>query len=597
MSIRLFTLLCLCLLLLAGCSDGPDGRDIKTYHHAIRGTPTSLDPAQSATGYSNQIVVNVYDTLYAYKYLARPYELKPNLAAAMPEVSKDGLTYTIRIKQGVEFIDDPSFPDGKGREVTAADFVYSLKRHFDPKTRSQGSWFWAGRIKGMDAWKQAGSHYDQEVEGLKALDRYTIQVILKRPFPQFIHTLTQGYSAIVPHEAVDYYGREFSVHPVGSGPYYLQRFDSTRVILLRNPKYRKEPIDLAYEGYDEAVHGRYGIKEIEGKIPPLMDRLEINFIHESLSRWNSFSKGNEIQYAEIPKELLDEVLAQKSPELVLKPKYAKRYYMTGGIENAFVFSDFNMRDPEIGYNPDPKREQMNHALRCAIRYAFNWKERNETFYSGIGFVFPGIIPPTVPEFDPNLSRASLEYNPEKGRKLLQEAGWTAETLPTLSYGAPADVQYRQFYEQYRGWLMKIGYPRDKVVFDSYASFGDFNKAVKQARIKIIGMAWGLDYPDAENTLQLFYGPNGAPGSNSANFDDPEYNRLYELTSVMQPSPERTRLYRKMNQIVIDSCATISGLSRTRVFMWHKNVISYPNEDIVGGYYLKYVDVLDKKQEQ
>lgn len=596
MPIRFIGLLILFPILLTGaCTDGPDTAGMKIYRHSMNGSPTSLDPAQSATIYANHVVVNVYDTLYSYKYLARPYQIKPRLAVALPEVSEDGLSYTIRIQQGVEFIDDAAFPDGKGREVTANDFVYSLKRHFDPKTRSQGSWFWAGRIKGMAEWKKAGSDYDKEVAGLKALDRYTIQIILNKPYPQLVHTLAQGYAAIVPREAVEHYGREFSVRPVGSGPFRLRRFDSVGVVLMRNPKYRQEPIDLAFEGYDEALHGKFGIKSIEGKIPPLVDRLEIHFIRESLSRWNSFTKGNEIQYSSIPKELLADVLAQKKPEIVLKPEYAERFFMASGYENGFVHTDFNMRDPEIGYNDDKQREEMNHALRCAIRYAFDWDDRNKRFYNNMGFVFPGIIPPVTPEFDPDGPRDALEHNPEKGRQLLKDAGWTTDKLPTLTYGDVASVDSRQMFEQFRGWLIRIGYPKEKVVFDSYASFGDFNRAVKQAKIKIVGMGWGLDYPDAENTLQLFYGPNGSPGSNNANFDDPEYNRLYEKTAVMQPSPERTRIFRMMNQIVLDACVTISGLSRQQIFLWHKNVVSFPDRSIVGGFHLKFVDVLESKE--
>jgi len=592
MSLRntgLLFLICLPLL-LAGCSDGPDTHGMKIYRHSLGGAPTSLDPVQSATVYANHVVVNVYDTLYAYKYLKRPYELKPNLAESMPEISEDGLTYTIRIRPGVHFIDDPAFPGGKGREVTAEDFVYSMKRHFDPRSRSQGSWLWAGKIEGMEAWKKTGADYSHEVEGLLALDRYTIRITLTRPFPQLVHTLAQGFSAIVPHEAVDYYGREFSVHPVGSGPFRLQTFDSVRAVLVRNPGFRREPISLEYEGYDEAIHGKYGIAEIEGRIPPLVDRLEIHFIKESLSRWNSFTKGDEIQYATIPKELLDEVLAKKQPEVVLKPAYARRYFMSSGLENGFVHTDFNMKDPRIGYNEDKEREKRNHALRCAIRYAWDWAERNRTFYNDMGFVFPGIIPPVVPEYDPHASREALEHDPDKGRKLLEENGWTADNLPTLTLGGVASVDSRQMFEQFRGWLQRIGYPKEKITFDSYASFGDYNRAVKQAKIMIVGMGWGLDYPDAENTLQLFYGPNGSPGSNASNFNDPEYNRLYEASSVMQPSPERTRIFRRMNQIVLDACVTISGLSRRNIFLWHKDVISFPDQSIVGGFHLKYVDL-------
>ena len=582
-------------LLLAGCGgdDAPEknqGAPAKVYRHSLNGAPTSLDPVQAATVYANHVVTNVYDTLYAYKYLARPYELKTNLAAGLPEISEDGLSYTIGIKPGVRFIDDPAFPEGKGREVTAEDFVYSIKRHFDPQNRSQGAWLWQGKILGLDAWKEQGSDYAAAVPGLTAVDRYTVRIRLTEPYPQLVHTLAQGFSAVVPGEAVEHYGRELSVHPVGSGPFAVKSFDTAKIVMMRNEGYRKEPIDLAAEGFDEALHGPFGLARIEGRIPPLVDQLEIHFVNEASSRWNSFTKGNEIQFSGIPIEQVDQVLAQKKPEVVLKPEYAERYFMNHETESGFVHTDFNMRDPEIGYNEDPVRNARNTALRCAIRSAFNWEERNERFYSGLGVIFPGIIPPVTPEYDPEMSRESLRHDPDAGRTALAEAGWTDETLPELDYGGVASVVQRQFFEQFRGWLTAIGYPKEKVTYNSFATFGDFNKAVKQAQIKIIGMGWGLDYPDAQNTLQLFYGPNGSPGSNNSNYDNPEYNRLYEMTSTMQPSDERTALYRQMNQMVIDDCVTISGISRENIMLWHKDVISYPDQQIVGGFHLKYVEV-------
>ena len=589
-------LLLLLPLALAGCGNGPDSSKLtgqKIYRHSMDGSPSSLDPVQSATVYANHVVVNIYDTLYSYKYLARPYEIKPNLATGMPEVSDDGLTYTFRIKQGVHFTDNPAFPGGIGRELTARDFVFSIKRHFDPKSRSQGAWLWQGRIVGLDDWKKAGADYTAAIEGLQALDDYTIQVKLVKPYPQLIHTFAQGYSAIVPHEAVAYYGREFSVRPVGSGPFRLELLDSVKAVLVPNPKYREEPIDLAAEGYEEAIHGQYGLQAINGKVPPLMDRVEIHFIEATLSRWNSFTKKDEIHFSGIPKELIDEVLAEKQPNIVLKPQYAEKYYTSNLIESGFVHTDFNMRDPEIGYNDDPKRNEMNKALRCAIRYGFDWEERNRTIYNDMGVIFPGIIVPVTPEYDPEQSFESLQHDPEKAKTLLSEAGWNADNLPVLDYGGVASVSTRQIYEQFRGWMDQIGYPKEKIVFNSFATFGDFNKAVKQAKVKIVGMGWGLDYPDAENTLQLFYGPNGSPGSNNANFDNPEYNRLFEQTAIMQPSDQRTELYRKMNQIVLDECVTLSGLSRRRIMLWHKDFVTYPDRQIVGGFHLKYVDKLDQ----
>ncbi|WP_168427329.1 ABC transporter substrate-binding protein [Candidatus Colwellia aromaticivorans] len=567
----------------------------KIYRHSLAGAPSSLDPVNAATVYANNIVVNIYDTLYRYKYLARPYEIVPNLAVAMPEVSDDGLIYTIKIKKGVFYADDPAFPSGKGREVIAEDLIYSIKRHFDVTNRSQGSWLWDGKIVGIKEWKDVGSHYSQTIEGLKALDSHTIQITLLAPYPQLIHTFAQGFSAIVPHEAIDHYGREFSVHPVGSGPFKMLRYESSNyALMIRNIKYRQEPIDLEFEGYDPKLHKQYGIDKISGKSPPLVDALKIDFIKETASRWASFNKANEINFTGVPVEQVDQILSQKRPKIILTPEMDEKYHMSHNIEAGFVHTDFNMRDPLIGYNDDPVRDKRNKLLRCAIRSAFNWQERNDVFYSGIGIIYPGIIPPVVPEFDPQLSNSSTLRNVDEAKRLMLEGGWTSDNVPTLVYGGVASVGTRQMYEQFRGWMKDIGFPEEKVSFDSYASFGDFNKSVKEAKIMIIGMGWGLDYPDAQNTLQLFYGPYGSPGSNNSNYNNLEYNRLYEQTSVMQPSSERTTLYREMNNMVIDECVSMTGISRDRILLWHKNVVSYADIQIVGGFHLKFVDMLDEE---
>ncbi len=590
-----------CVLLvavgLAGCDGGsaaaqPSLQGLKIYRHAMDQVPSSLDPVQSANVYVSHVAVNAFDTLYAYKYLARPYALKPNLATDWPEISDDKLTYVIRIKPGVYFVDDPAFPGGIGRELVAEDFVYSIKRHFDPATRPQGAWLWQGRIVGLDEWKRAGSDYSVEVEGLRALDRYTIQVRLTRPYPQLLDTFAQGYSAIVPREAVEHYGREFAIRPVGSGPFKVIYYDTARIIFERNPKYRREPVDIWYEGYDPATQAFSGVEAIHGRSPPFIDRLELDFINEGSARWSSFTKGDEVQYLEVPAEQVERILASKHP-VALKPEYAERYHLYAGLEAGFVFQAFNLDFPEFGYNPDPARERRNRALRCAIIKAFDWNARNESFYFGLGEVFPGIIVPVVPEYDPDLSRASVTRDVEGARRLLADNGWTAENLPEFVYGTTAGVTQRLFFEQFRAWMKEIGYPPEKIVLRTFGTFGDISKAWKESTLPFITKGWGLDFPDAENTLQLFYGPNGSPGSNDANYRNPDYDRLYEQASVMLPSPERTALYQRMNQMVIDDCVAVSGLARTRVYLWHKNVIAVPDREIVGGFFLKYVDVLDE----
>lgn len=575
---------------LAGCGDsgrGPADAG-SVYRHSIDGAPSTLDPAQAATIYSSVVVVNVFDTLYRYKYLARPYELAPNLAIGFPEVSNDGLTYTFKIRSDARFTDDPAFPGGTGRPVTVHDLIYSLKRHFDPQQRSQGAWLWAGRIRGLDAWGANGADYGQPVEGLEAVDDHTLRITLTEPYPQLVYTLATGFSALVPREAVDHYGREFGVKPVGSGPFKLVSFDNTLARLERNPKFRREPLDLAAEGFDPALHGDLGLERLDGKTYPFTERLEIHFIEENAARWSAFSSG-EVDNVMVPNEQVESVLSSRDP-IEFRPDINARYHGYAGLEAGFVFSGFNMADERIGHHPNPQRDADNRALRCAIRDAFDWQARNDTFYYGIGKIFPGVIPPVVPEFDPDRSRASVQYSLERAKTLLAEHGWTTEQLPELTYGLISGVQQRQMYAQLRAQLVELGFPIDKIKTDTFASFGDFSRAMKNRRLDLFFLGWTLDYPDAQNTLQLFYGPYETPGSNNFNYRNPEFDALYEQTATMQPGPERTALYRRMNDMVIDDCVAISGLSRTRIHLWNKHVAMLPDREILGGFFMRFVDV-------
>jgi ABC-type transport system substrate-binding protein len=564
--------------------DGPG--DYRLYRHALDGAPNSLDPAHSSNHYANFLVVNLYDTLYRYKYLARPYQLEPNLAEGLPQVSADGLIYTIRIKQGVSFADDDAFPERRGRAVRAEDFVYSIKRHFDPATRAQGAWLWQGRIVGLDDWKEKGADYDQEISGLRALDERTIQIQLVSPFPQLTHTLAQGYSAVVPQEAVEHYGPEFAIRPVGSGPFRLLQFDNTGAVLARNDRFREEPFSLEAEGFDPAAQGGLGLEALEGKIPPFMDRIEVEFIAEDAARWTAFIAG-ELDFIKVPVTQFDQVLASRDPPR-LEPELEQNFQLSANRESGFVHTDFNMDDERIGYHPDPDQSARNKALRCAIIKAFDWQKRNEVFYYGIGEVFPGIIPPVAPEFDAGQDPGSVTRDLEGARDLLDRYGWNAGNLPELEYGFPASVTERQMFEQFRSFMAEIGYPEEKIRPLTFATYGDYAKAYLNREVMLVTTGWTMDYPDAENTIQLFFGPNASPGSNNANYLNEEYDRLYRDSSTMQPSPMRTAIYRNMNRILIDDCATISGISRTLILVWSRGFAMLPDRSFVGGFFFRFV---------
>ncbi len=578
------------LLLLSACgaeTDAPaTGGGASVYRHAMDGAPTNLDPARADNIYANFFAVNLYDTLYRYKYLARPYALEPNLAEELPQVSSDGLIYTIRIKPGVLFIDDPAFPDGQGRAVTAEDFVYSIKRHFDPAVRSSGSWLWAGRIVGMAEWKEDGADYKREVPGLRALDDRTIQIQLIQPFPQLAHTLSQGFSAVVPREAVEHYGPEFSLNPVGSGPYRLASFDSARAVLEHNQAFREEPFSLAREGFDPAAQAGYGLEALEGLVPPLTNRIEIEFIAEDAARWNAFIAG-ELDFIKVPVSQFDSILAERRPPR-LSAEFDNTFRMSANLESGLVLTYFNMSDPRIGSHPDADRDARNRALRCAIVKAFDWEKRNEIFYYGLGKVFPGIIPPATPEFNDDLDPGYVTRDVDEARNLLLNHGWHEGNLPELQYGLVAGVTDRQMFEQFRSFMADIGYPSEKIQPLTYATYGDYARAFQNREVMLITLSWTMDYPDAENTIQLFYGPNASPGSNNSNYDNEEFNRLYRTSSLMQPSPTRTAMYHNMNRLVMEDCAAISGISRTLILMWHRDVAMLPDRSFVGGGYFRFV---------
>lgn len=578
----------------AGCqqSDSAADRPEKVYRHAVDGSPASLDPAHADNVYAATLVKNLFDTLYRYKYLERPYELTPNLAEGFPEVSDDGRVYRIRLRADARFADDPAFPNGRGRSVTAHDVVYSLKRHFVAETRSRGGWLWRDRIAGLDGGITLHD-IDQEVAGLKALDDRTVRVELTEPYPQFTHTLAMALSAIVPREAVEHYGREFGVHPVGSGPFTLERFDEALAVLVPNPHFDRGPVDLEAEGYDPERHADYGLEAIDGRPYPLLDRLEIHFITEPTARWSSFNSSRGVDVVMVPPEMADRVLESPS-SLTLRPSIRERYHSLAGLEAGFVFHGFNMANPAIGYNDDPERERRNRELRCAMRDAFDWSSRNRAFYHGLGRVFPGVIPPWLAAHDPDADEASITHRPELARQRLRSAGWRDDALPSLVYGLEASIQQRQMFEQFRAWMQAIGFPAGRFQPRAFAGFGEYARAIGQRELDFFLMGWTLAYPDAQYALQLFYGPNAAPGANSVNYANPEFDRLFEQAASMPAGPGRTRLYRELNRMVIDDCVIIGSLSRTRLHLWKRHVHMLPDREMVGGFFLRFVDVAGER---
>src|SRR2546426_5003949 len=231
--------------ILACALIAPPAAAEKVLRYAFRVAETGFDPVQINDLYSSIILAHIFDAPLALDYLARPFKVKPNTAARMPEVSADGKLWTLRIRPGIYFADDPAFR-GKKRELTAQDYVYSLKRHFDPKNKSPNFYLLDKRVVGMDAVRKqalAGGKfdYDREVEGLRAIDRYTFRIVLTEPTPNLVYHLTFcTLACAVAREVIEAYPDRTMEKPVGTNAYRLAQWKrSSRIVLERNPDYRE----------------------------------------------------------------------------------------------------------------------------------------------------------------------------------------------------------------------------------------------------------------------------------------------------------------------------------------------------------------------
>ena len=578
----------LCLLLLAGC--GPAAADynkgLKSFVYPIRTAgPGSMDPARGSTTYDNQGCSHVYETLLQYTYLKRPAELEPLLCESMPTRSADGRVYTFKLKHGILFQDDPCFPGGKGREMIAEDVVYSWKRLADTSIGVKNWWLLKNAIEGFDEYRDEQNaaqtfDYDVQFSGLLAVDRYTLQITLNKPVHRFLYVLAMFQTSVVAREAVEMYGTKISRHPVGSGPFTMAEKDWKAKVSLdfyRNPTYHDDFYPSEWMPEDE----ERGLHLAAGQKLPLVDHVRINCFTQDQTMWLEFRTGK-LDYAQIPAENYLDAVRKRTQTL-------KKAYRDEGITYHqvplldFIFRGFNMDDPLVGGT-----SEKNKKLRQAISLAMDLREFNDTFYNSQNIVYDGMIPPGL-EGHPEGHFCDASYTGpdlERARTLLAEAGYPGgEGLPEIIYLTSVSSNSAEQTEMMARQLSKIGVKLNASLLD----FPQLIEAINKKKAMMFSFAWGSDYPDGENNLALFYGPNEAPGSNHYNYKNPEFDRLYEQILSMAPSPERTKIYEQMRDMVLEDVPFIGGMARTRNYLatpWIKNF--KPTEDFWN--WSKYIDI-------
>ena len=548
--IRGFPRCCFAALVATALSLGATAADMsKTLRVSFPVAETGFDPAPAGDIYSAYVNRAIFDPPYKYDYLARPYRIVPNTAMGMPDVTPDGKTWTIKIKPGIYFADDPAF-NGKKRELVAADYVYSWKRIIDPKMRSNNIQVFDGKIVGADAVvshaKETGKFdYDAPMEGLQAADRYTIRLKLNFPSYELMADLTTSPCAAVAREVIEKYGDENGwtmANPVGTGPYRLKEWRrGQKIVLEANPGYRDETFPESSAPEDRPL-----MAKMRGKKLPIIGRIEISIIEESNPRLLAFQNG-ELDYLTVPADLTTKVLGTDNK---LKPEFAKQgITLARGVQPSITYTYFNMEDPVVGgYTKD------KIALRRAIGMAYNVDEEIRILRQGQGEPATQPIPPNVGGHDPKLRGAAM-YDPAGAKALLDKFGYVDKDgdgwrdLPDgkplkLSIGSDPSALSRQYDELWQRSLNAVGIRAEFVK----QKWPDLLKMARYGQLQMWFLGNISTIPEGFGFMSLLYGPHSGFG-NLARFNLPEFNRLYEQAQKLPDSPERSQLFRKMSELV------------------------------------------------
>ncbi|HVI46167.1 MAG TPA: ABC transporter substrate-binding protein [Chitinophaga sp.] len=490
----------LCSLLLAACGGQESGSRQVFRYNQTEGI-SSLDPAFA----KNQAVIWAVKQLY--NTLVEPDDelvIRPSLAKQW-RVSDDHLTYTFDLRTDVYFHDSEIFPDGKGRRLTAQDVVYSLQRIMDPATASSGAWIFNGRVK-------AG-------EGFKALNDSTFQLTLIHPFHPILGILSMQYCSVVPHEAIEKYGKDFRSHPCGTGPFRFFFWDEGQgLVLHRNPVYFE--------------------RDSSGRGLPYLDAVQISFLDNKASEFLMFRQGQLDFMNDIDASFKDEVLTKQGQ---LRKEWEGRMILQ---KHSYLNVEY------LGFLVDSSAAVVKHSpvklrkIRQAINYGIDRTKMMMYLRNSIGTAaLSGFIPAGLPSFDADKVKG-YPYNPALARQLLGEAGYPdgkgMPAIKLLSIPIYADLaNYVANQLQETGIRVQVEVIQKSLLLEQTA----------KSQALFFRGSWIADYPDAESYLAMFYSKNPAP-PNYTRYSNPAFDELYEKALEENDDSTRYELYREMDRMVM-----------------------------------------------
>ncbi len=369
-------------------------------------------------------------------------------------------------------------------------------------------------------------------------------------------------------------GAEIINHPVGTGPYKLENWTrNSKIEMVRNPNYRED----VYPSEGEKGDQEAGLLADAGQKVPFNDKLVIHEITEDQPRWQNFMKGN-LDVEAIPNDNFDSTV--KDNKLVAD-------VANKGIS---LVINANLDVTYIAFNNQDKI-MSNKNLRHAIALANDVETSIPKFYNGRAIVAHSPIPPGIDSYDESYKGPRSKRDVAASKKALAKAGYPeGKGLPELTYESMSDSKGRQQAEFFAQNMAEIGIK----VKISPNTWPQFQEKIKTGQAQIWGIAWGADYPDAQNFYQLFYGKNLPPGPNDSRYSSPAFDKIYEQTLNMPPGAARTALYHKLRDILGEDSPWIYNVHRLRYATTHGWVKNYKYNDLSNDF-LKYVKVDPKKR--
>jgi oligopeptide transport system substrate-binding protein len=446
-------------------------------------------------------------------------------------------------------------------------------------TKSQGWWLFDGKIKGINKWREEvqtdlEKFFSTQVPGLSAPDDQTLVIQLERPYPQILFAMAMNFTSPIPEEAIRAANNDFSMKAVGTGAYSITSYNSTQeVTLVKNPNYNSSlyPTDGDRQSREQGL-----LKDAGAKLP-FTEKIRLVVIKEAQTDWLNFLK-QKVDLVNLTKDhyhvaltldgqLNDEIKKQK---IVLQSSPTLIYWWIA----------FNLKDPIIG---------KNLFLRKAVAHGVNIDKYIKLFTYNVAQKANSIYPPGIPGYNPS-AELPYKYDVNLAKEYLKQAGYPdGKGLPTLQFDVRgSDTRKRQMGEFIQQELSAIGIKLEINI----NTFPAFLEKARSGKLQMWQGGWVLDYPDAENVLQLLYSPNMAPGPNYSQFINAEYDELFSELKEMEDSPEKHKMMAKMETIVNNELPWVMQYYSRNYILVHEYMKNYRYSDIIYNY-LKYIKLEGK----